>query len=446
MFLMVLLSTQVAKAYDGSVITQNGQTIYYTVYNSRCNIVAPTWDWEGYTKPTGDLIIPNQITHNGETYAVRSIGYEAFAVCNGLTSVRISDSVEWINLEAFANCSSLTSVVIGSKVSDIGSLAFFNCSSLSSINIPDNVISIDSATFRGCSGLTSVTIGRGISFIGDNAFAECNNLSVVNFNADSCEYMIGYDEINYDTDFKSVFYVNSGLTTVNIGPSVRSLPAHAFDGCSSLTTVNFNADSCITMHTTSFNRCNNLSAVNFGDNVRIIPKYAFYECGITSVVIPDGVTRIGVTAFQNCSRLTSATIGSSVESIERQAFYNCDHLVNLISRAVYPPSCGDYVFYNIPQYCTLTVPCGSMQYYNVTSPWNTIFQLINEDCEGIDDASADIIHISCIDGRIVVEGGVDMKVSVYDMMGHIIRNESLPTGVYMVKVGSLPAHKVVVIR
>ena len=39
-----------------------------------------------------------------------------------------------------------------------------------------------------------------------------------------------------------------------------------------------------------------------------------------------------------------------------------------------------------------------------------------------------------------------MKVSVYDMMGHIIRNESLPTGVYMVKVGSLPAHKVVVIR
>lgn len=44
---------------------------------------------------------------------------------------------------------------------------------------------------------------------------------------------------------------------------------------------------------------------------------------ITSIVIPDSVTRIGAGAFWGCNCLTTVTIGESVSSIGRQAFADC---------------------------------------------------------------------------------------------------------------------------
>lgn len=65
--------------------------------------------------------------------------------------------------------------------------------------------------------------------------------------------------------------------------------------------------------------------------------------------------------------------------------------------------------------------------------------------EGIDDIDAAGIRIYIEAGRIVVEGTTD-EVNVYDMTGRSVRNDNLPAGVYMVKVGTLPARKVVVMR
>lgn len=47
---------------------------------------------------------------------------------------------------------------------------------------------------------------------------------------------------------------------------------------------------------------------------------------ITSIVIPDSVTRIGAGAFRGCNCLTTVTIGGSVSSIGRQAFADCQSL------------------------------------------------------------------------------------------------------------------------
>lgn len=64
---------------------------------------------------------------------------------------------------------------------------------------------------------------------------------------------------------------------------------------------------------------------------------------------------------------------------------------------------------------------------------------------GIDDIEADGIRIYSANRRIVMEGTTD-EVSVFDVMGRRVRNNVLPAGVYMVKVGDYPARKVVVIR
>ena len=64
---------------------------------------------------------------------------------------------------------------------------------------------------------------------------------------------------------------------------------------------------------------------------------------------------------------------------------------------------------------------------------------------GVDDIETDGIHIYSIDGHILVNGTID-EVRIFDIVGRNIRNEALPAGVYMVKIGNHPARKVVVIR
>ena len=66
--------------------------------------------------------------------------------------------------------------------------------------------------------------------------------------------------------------------------------------------------------------------------------------------------------------------------------------------------------------------------------------------EAIDDVNGSNIKVYAIDGRIVVEGRENRPVRVFNMMGQQMNNNALPTGVYLVKVGTLPARKVVVIR
>ena len=81
----------------------------------------------------GNIIIPETVVFNELTYRVTSIGKEAFAFCDPLTSITIPDSVKRIGWKAFLDCESLEEIIIGNSVKGIGSHAFDGCDSLLSI-------------------------------------------------------------------------------------------------------------------------------------------------------------------------------------------------------------------------------------------------------------------------------------------------------------------------
>lgn len=73
-----------------------------------------------------------------------------------------------------------------------------------------------------------------------------------------------------------------------------------------------------------------IDTVILKEGVTRIGDYAFYNCTeLTSVEIPEGVTYIGESAFACCQSLESVTIPGSVTEIGEGAFESCDSMMAL---------------------------------------------------------------------------------------------------------------------
>lgn len=208
-------------------VAPSGQTLYYIIRGDTATVTYPSdWldnYWGTFTKPTGNLIIPDSVTFWGETYPVTAIGSDAFTYCIGLTSVVIPNTVKYIEDAAFyyTNIISITlsdslktigtwafkgcnfdSIILPNGLKTIGESAFMDCTNLSSINIPNTVISIEREAFKNCTNLASVTLSQEITVISEASFSGC-----------------------------------SMLDSIEIPESVSFISWHAFEDCSNLQSV-----------------------------------------------------------------------------------------------------------------------------------------------------------------------------------------------------------------
>ena len=72
-----------------------------------------------------------------------------------------------------------------------------------------------------------------------------------------------------------------------------------------------------------------ITSVVINSGVTSIGKSSFSNLSLTSITIPNSVTKIGDYAFMACSSMTNITIPNSITSIGRYAFYGCTNLTNI---------------------------------------------------------------------------------------------------------------------
>ncbi len=276
---------------------------------------------------------------------IPSIEDELFYNCSGLTAITLPDSITYIGGSAFSGCSNLKSINIPKNTEIIYGGAFYNCTSLTDIVIPDSVTGIGPETFWGCTSLKNLTLGKGLTSIGYLSFYNCNNLEnlyVTDITAYlNCEY---HPSLAAPMDYAENLYINGREPTELLLPEgVNQIPAYAFKGCTSLTSI-YIPKSVTNIDLSAFYGCDNLTDITvnsengyyssidgdlFDKDKETLILYARGKQDKT-YKIPDGVTTVGQDSLKECNNLERIIIPNSVTDIKERAFYQCSNLSSLI--------------------------------------------------------------------------------------------------------------------
>ncbi|MDE5601898.1 MAG: leucine-rich repeat domain-containing protein, partial [Clostridia bacterium] len=224
-----------------------------------------------------EIVLPNNVVE---------IKDEAFAYCEGLTTITLSKNLKEFNSNMFKGTSMPIIVTEGSDgfvkkdgvvfTKDMKTLVLYAAALDSeSYTVPNGVTAIGANAFKANSSLKTLILPDGLKEIGDNAF------------------------------YGAMF-----LSNLEIPNTVERIGEYAFTGCSSLGTVSFKKG---------------------GTQMLVFEKYAFSQANISSMVLPSRLSSIGAYAFYGCSALESLTFeaNSKLDSIDTFAFWNCRSLETL---------------------------------------------------------------------------------------------------------------------
>ena len=143
LFLLFLLLTSIStgvQAQTFSEICSTGQELEYRVLSDPKTVEVKKVTNMG---TSSNMIIPEEVSYEGQEYAVTAIGEWAFAKFEKMASIILPPSVTSIGDGAFSECGNMTAVLIPNSVTEIGHEIFANCHSLQNV-----VIASDNPAYR----------------------------------------------------------------------------------------------------------------------------------------------------------------------------------------------------------------------------------------------------------------------------------------------------------
>jgi len=250
--------------YNGSPLEDNTLVIPSQIGDSPVTTVGKC---EGTLPENTKVVVSEGIT---------SIGSNAFNGQTGLTEIELPASLVTIDTTAFYACSNLTTVTFpeDSQLKEIKTSAF-NSSGLSDVDLPDSLENIGNFGFY-YSQIESITIPASVTTIGNAALA-CHTLKEINLESD--EYFV---------------MVNQCLIEKSTGRLLRGL-----EGCTAIPTIETGSP----------------VVIKSIDNLAIANNYS-----LTSLDIPEGLTKIGTSGIYNAFNVTSITLPSTLTEIGTSNF------------------------------------------------------------------------------------------------------------------------------
>lgn len=160
-------------------------------------------------------------------------------------------------------------------------------------------------TYRGDASYSLHNVTKVVFLVGSNGRSACDTLGEgAFFSFDSLAEVQNLEKTSIATIGSMAFY-GTGITSIALPATLRSMGDSAFYKCESLESV---------------------SGLQ-GTQLSSIPQNAFYGClRLSSVALPDSCASVGDYSFENCANLAGVTFGSRLASIGSQAFRNCNKL------------------------------------------------------------------------------------------------------------------------
>lgn len=372
--------------------------------------------------------------------------FGAFDSKKTLTSVVLPDGITKIAAYTFYNCSALQSVVLPANLQTIGAQSFVKVK-LTSINIPASVASIENKAFEQ-SSLTKVNVFAATPPTLTNQLVFPSNIEVYAPEGSLSKYKNhaywsyfpikalpdellggggsedgneggseggneggseggneggseggneggseggndGGDEPEIDdpvvtpTTGSEICYTTSDGNSVTLRDKCFNVPVASHEKRGNQWVITFNGTLTTIGNegssTGAFENSKTLTSITIPDSVTKMYDYTFYECdNLQSVELSDSIELIGYMSFYCCTSLTEITIPASAKTIGESVFYDCINLTRVNSLATTPPTLGDNQVF--PAGVTIYVPDSAIGTYLQSRYWNnyTIVTLSGE--------------------------------------------------------------------
>jgi len=305
--------------------------------------------------------------------------------------------------------------------------------------LPPSLTVLMNAAFSGCISLASVDFPVSLAYIGNDVFIGS-----------------GLTSLQLPTSIKSIgshaFYGCIGLKTLDLSSlTITSLDLGVFMWCTELTSVIL-PSSLRTLDGT-FAYCKALTSINLPPNLTSLGFETFSECiSLTTLNIPSTVQTIGEAVFLGCTGLKSCNIPNSVTKTGSRAFSGCSGLASIYAYSTNPIdlNSSDSVFKGINMAgCILYVPSGSRSLYQAAYQWKDFVNIVEMTSTAVNELSGNknsVLYPNPTSGDFSVsslEGSAQLRI--FDENGRLMVSRSiennkkvsvstLPTRVYTVKV------------
>ncbi|MDE6309744.1 MAG: leucine-rich repeat domain-containing protein [Muribaculaceae bacterium] len=186
----------------------------------------------------------------------------------------------------------------------------------------------------------------------------------------------------------------------------------------------------------AFVNCPRLASAHFPESLTLIGSCAFELCGITSIIIPNNVTTIEASAFITCKQLTSITLPEGITTIDVRAFGNSTNIKEIVYNSFNPVTADENIFDDeIYSAATLYIPKGTLEKYRATVPWNRFLKIEYSDYSSVNQINAE------------TKEEIDYKFpyQLYNTTGALVGGDinSAAPGLYIIRQGSI-ANKIIV--